>query len=541
GQSSTTLEKIKQVENGLSNYHQIKGEPTWTIAERMNHYGVPGMSIAVIHDYKVAWTKTYGVTDKTTKEPVTENTLFQAASISKPIAAYAALSMVEDGQLALEQNINDFLKAWQVPDNELTTKEKVTLKRLVSHKAGLTVHGFLGYSPDLPVPTLVQLLDGKTPANSAPIRVDKTPGGASRYSGGGYCVLQQAMIDVAGKTFPEIMQERVLAPLGMNKSTYTQPLPADQLKLAATGYVPDGSMTKGKRHTYPEMAAAGLWTNAEELAKFVIDLQQTLKGDSEKVLSKEMAKKMVTPVEGDFQGLGIFLGDGRFGHGGWNEGFSSNMGGHLTDGSGLIVMINANQPPLIEEVTNAVARVYNWPSAAPQPHEKLVFTKAEIARISGKYAYEFDNNITVYAENGKVYLKYLLGGTPQELIKIADNTYVRRDKEAIIQFLSSPFNNQPSLVFLPKKAGDELAYKNVKVIDNKKLGVEWLMEGNVEEALTIYKKRLEETPNFRRVHEDYLNTAGYQMLGDGQIDLAINIFKLNVALYPYAYKTFCNF
>jgi len=290
-QPETTLEKITQVENGLSTHHQIKGEPTWTIAERMAHYGVPGMSIAVVHNYKIAWTKTYGYVNKEKSAPVTENTLFQAASISKPVSAYAALQMVQGGKLDLDKNVNQYLTSWQVPDNEFTAKEKVTLKHLVSHKAGLTVHGFWGYSTDLAVPSLVQLLDGKTPANSAPIRVDKVPGGKMRYSGGGYCIMQQMMIDVAGKTYPEIMQEKVLGPIGMTKSTFAQPLPEEKLKYAATGYVPNGSMTKGKRHTYPEMAAAGLWTNAAELAKFIIDLQQTLKGNSAKVLSQAMAKK----------------------------------------------------------------------------------------------------------------------------------------------------------------------------------------------------------------------------------------------------------
>ena len=535
-QDATTLAQIKQVENGLSHYHQIKGEPTWTIAERMKHYDVPGMSIAVIHDYKVAWTKTYGVVDKETKEPVTKNTLFQAASISKPVSAYAALSLVEAGKLSLDQNINNHLIAWQLPDNEFTKKEKVTLKHLVSHKAGLTVHGFLGYSPGLKVPTLVQLLEGQPPANSAAIQVDKAPGGAMRYSGGGYCVMQQLMIDVTRKTFPEILQERVLGPIGMTKSTFAQPLPPEKLKYAATGYVPDGSMTKGKRHTYPEMAAAGLWTNAAELAKFVIDLQQTLKGNSEKVLSKEMADKMVSPVEGDFVGLGIFLGDGRFGHGGWNEGFSSDMKGHLEDGYGVVVMINANKPDLINEVSNVVARVYHWDKSAPI-HEKLAFNKPEIARIAGKYAYSFDDNIMIYAEGEKVYLKYL-SSAPQELIKISENKYVRRERTAVIQFLSNPFNSQPSLVFLPEKEGEELDYKNVKSDNSEKLGMEWLLEGDLEKAVAIYQNKKKEIPNFRPAHEDYINNTGYQQLGNNNIEAAIQIFKLNVALYPESFNTY---
>ncbi len=535
-QPDTTLEKIKQVENGLSSYHQIKGEPTWTIAERMEHYGVPGMSIAVVHDYKIAWTKTYGHVDKEKSAPVTENTLFQAASISKPVSAYAALQMVEAGKLDLDKNVNQYLKSWYVPDNEFTKAEKVTLKRLVSHKAGLTVHGFLGYSPGLAVPTLVQLLEGEKPANSDAIQVDKIPGGTMRYSGGGYCVMQQMMIDVSGKNFPEIMQENVLGPLGMTKSTFAQPLPKDQLKHAATGYVPNGLMTKGGRHTYPEMAAAGLWTNAAELAKFIIDLQQTLKGNSAKVLSQAMAQKMVTPVEGDFIGLGIFLRDGRFGHGGWNEGFSSDLTGHLEDGYGVVVMINANQPDFIDEVATAVGRVYNWDKSAPV-HKKLTFTQAEIARIAGKYAYSFDENIKVYAEADKVFLKYL-SSAPQELIKVAENTYVRRDRKATIQFLSSPFNSQPSLVFSPEKEEDVFDYKNVRLIKGEKLGIEWLLEGDFDKALAIYQTRKKEQPNFLPAHEEHINNIGYQYLGAKNIDAALEIFKLNVALHPKAFNTY---
>lgn len=537
-QSVDTATKIKQVENGLSNYHQIQGEPSWTIAERMEHYGVPGMSIAVIHDYKIAWTKTYGHVDKEKSAPVTENTLFQAASISKPVSAYAALSLVEEGKLDLDKNVNQYLTSWYVPDNEFTKTEKVTLKRLVSHKAGLTVHGFWGYYPGLEVPTLVQLLEGQKPANSNPIRVDKVPGGKMRYSGGGYCVMQQMMIDVTGKDFPTILQERVLDPIGMRKSTFAQPLPSDKLKNAATGYLPNGKMTRGKRHTYPEMAAAGLWTNAAELAQFVIDLQQTVKGNSHKVVSQEMAKNMVTPVEGDFIGLGIFLRDGRFGHGGWNEGFSSEMTGHIKDGYGVVAMINANKPDLLNEVIDAVARTYGWENAAPQPHKKLAFTDTEIARISGKYAYAFDENITVFEEDGKIFLKYLTNPTPQELIKVGENTYVRRERKAIIQFLNDPLKSDQSLVFLPEKEGEAIDYKNVRVAPSEKIGLEWLMEGNVDKAVAVYQKKKKEQPNFQPAHEEYINRGGYQMMGNGNLDLAINIFKLNVALHPKAFNTY---
>ncbi len=130
-------------------------------------------------------------------------------------------------------------------------------------------------------------------------------------------------MDVVGKPFPQLMEEMVLQPLGMTNSTYEQPLQSDKLKMAATGYLPDGTMTKGKRHTYPEMAAAGLWTTAEDLAKFAVTIEQTLRGGPETVLSKDMTNLMLTPFVEDFTGLGIFINKMKdeiyFAHGGWDE------------------------------------------------------------------------------------------------------------------------------------------------------------------------------------------------------------------------------
>ncbi|MEO5583469.1 MAG: serine hydrolase domain-containing protein [Saprospiraceae bacterium] len=313
--------KIKSVETHLTTPVYIEGDSAWTIEERMSHYGVPGVSIAIIKDNKVEWVKSYGVMDKESKEPVTSHTLFQAGSISKPVAAYGALNLVEQNKISLDSNINNYLKSWKLPDNEFTKTKKVTLKHLLSHTGGTTVHGFLGYSPDLPVPTVLQVLDGIPPANSPAVRVDKTPGESFRYSGGGITIEQLAMTEVEKKTFPAIMHDLVLSPLGMEYSTYDQPLKDTMLNKAATGYLPDGTMTKGKRHTYPEMAAAGLWTTAEDLALFAVDVMNTYQGKSKLVLSQSMTKTMLTPYISDFVGLGLFIDKKKaeiyFGHGGW--------------------------------------------------------------------------------------------------------------------------------------------------------------------------------------------------------------------------------
>ena len=206
-------DQIRKVETGLSGSVYLLGDSVWTIEDRMTHYGVPGVSIAVIKDNKIEWMKSYGVVNKESKEPVTARTLFQAGSISKPVAAYAALHLVDQGKISLDESINTYLKSWKLPDNEFTVEKKVALKHLLSHTGGVTVHGFLGYSSDLPVPTLLQVLDGVPPANSEPIRIDKVPEKSFRYAGGGYCVMQQMLIDVEGKHFPQIMKEIVLQPI----------------------------------------------------------------------------------------------------------------------------------------------------------------------------------------------------------------------------------------------------------------------------------------------------------------------------------------
>lgn len=184
----------------------------FSLQQLMEALKVPGLNVTVVDDFKIAWTKTYGVTEAGTTTPVTVNTLFQAGSISKPVAATGALYLVQHGKLSLDEDVNHELKTWKVPENEFTASQKVTLRRILSHSAGLTVHGFPGYEVGEPLPTLVQIFNGAKPANTAPIRVDFVPGSKSRYSGGGVTIEQQLIVDVTGKPFPIFMHETVLAP-----------------------------------------------------------------------------------------------------------------------------------------------------------------------------------------------------------------------------------------------------------------------------------------------------------------------------------------
>src|SRR5205085_10557763 len=180
-------------------------------------------------------TKAFGITEAGGTTPVTTRTLFQAGSVSKPVAALGALHLVEERKLSLDEDVNRKLKSWKLPENEFTKEQKVTLRRIMSHSAGTTLHGFPGYTVGDPVPTLVQVLDGEKPANTQPVRVDIVPGSKWRYSGGGVLIEQQLMIDVSGKSFPQLMRENVFDKLGMKDSTFEQPLPASRVSSASSG------------------------------------------------------------------------------------------------------------------------------------------------------------------------------------------------------------------------------------------------------------------------------------------------------------------
>lgn len=265
-------ERIGRVQNGLLPPVVIQGESSngLKLADEMAAMHVPGVSIAMIHGGKIEWARGFGVAS-VGGAPVTRETLFQAASISKPVAALAVLRFVESGKIRLDADVNQYLKSWKVPASQI-----VTVRELLTHSAGLTVHGFAGYAAGEPVPTLLQVLNGEKPANSAAIRVDVKPGTVWRYSGGGYVVAQQMLEDLSGEAFPKLMQDTVLGPIGMTRSTYEQPLPKGRLGEAAIPYRSDGKPVEGGPHTYPEMAPAGLWTTPSDLARYALQVQSTL-------------------------------------------------------------------------------------------------------------------------------------------------------------------------------------------------------------------------------------------------------------------------
>jgi CubicO group peptidase (beta-lactamase class C family) len=377
------------------------------LADRMEHYKIPGVSVAVISDGHLEWARGFGVKEAGQSDPVVAGTLFQAGSISKPVAAMAALRLVQEGKLGLDSDVNERLKAWKIPDSEFTKEKKVTLRELLSHTAGLTVHGFPGYASDAPIPTLVEVLNGTRPANTEAIRVDMTPGTKWRYSGGGYTVMQQLLIDVTGKTFPDVLRENVIDRIALQSSTFEQPVPQRWQTRAATAHV-SGKPANGKYHIYPEMAAAGLWTTPTDLAFFAIEIQESLTGASNKVLSASNARLMVTPVMNAYA-LGLSVeGEGdslRFYHGGVDFGFEALMVAYGKTGQGAVVMTNGtNGQALCQEIVRGIAKVYHWPGF-PMPKEKeaAAADPQTYRQLAGNYQLPSGFVVSVTVEGGKLF------------------------------------------------------------------------------------------------------------------------------------------
>ncbi len=407
--NQATEDTIKMVENNLSGPVQIKDSiNTWNIKHRMKEKGINGVSVAVIRNYKIAWAKGYGFADKAEDKPVTTQTLFQAASISKSLHAVGVLKLAQDKKIDLYTDINTYLKSWKFPYDTVSHGKKITVANLLSHTAGLTVHGFPGYERGDSIPTIEQILDGKRPANSPPVRSMFEPGLRSEYSGGGITISQLIVTDITGGPYATYMQQNVLDPLGMTMSSYMQPTAKSKEKFLATGYRRDRKEVKGKYHIYPEQAAAGLWTNPTDLSKYIIETQLSLQGKSNKVLNTEMTKLRLTPYIDSSAALGVFImekgGMKYFSHGGANEGFRSQYYGSFDGGNGVVVMVNSDDGSIMNEIINSVATVYKWKDFyTPIVKKAIPVTQSMLDAYTGKYVLNKDT-VTIVTENGKVIL-----------------------------------------------------------------------------------------------------------------------------------------
>ena len=358
-----------------------------TLRVLMEKLRVPGIGVAVIHNGTIAWARGFGVRDAA-GDPVTAATLFQASSISKPITALAVLRLVDSHKVNLDANINVYLKSWKVPDNQFTAKHDVTLRELLSHTAGVTVAGFSGYDPGDPLPSLLEILDGKPPSANAPIRVDTVPGTEWRYSGGGYVIIRQLLEDVTGEPFNQLLQTRVLTPAGMKESTFSQPLPAPLQAEAAAPYGPNGQPVSTGARIYPELAPDGLWATPSDLARYAIQVQRALAGAPGALLKGQTTRLMLTPRR-DHYGLGVIAGDDPkhpwFTHNGGNYAFPSLFVAY-DKGDGAVIMSNGQNGLDVEiDLLRSIAQEYGWPDFMPTRYRAVSIGIKSLDRDVGAY------------------------------------------------------------------------------------------------------------------------------------------------------------
>lgn len=402
GQNSADNEsRIKLVENSLMGAVQIEGESGWNILDRMRYYGINGVSIAVIQNYKMEWAKGYGWADAALRIPVTSQTLFQAASISKSLNAVGLLKLVQEKKLNPDADINTLLVSWKFPYDSLSKNKKITVNNLLSHTGGLNVHGFPGYAKGEPLPTVIQILDGTKPANSPAVRSMYEPNSRSEYSGGGITISQLILTDITHQPYERYMEEQVLKPLGMTASTFAQPPVNLKPEWLATGYDRGGKEIAGKFHIYPEQAAAGLWTNPADLSKYIIETQLSYEGKSQKVLDQMTTRLRLTPYLDGKAALGVFIDDFNstiyFEHSGSNEGFMSQYYGSLSGGNGLVVMVNSDNGAIIREIVNSIAKTYQFKGLyRSKTRKKIPVDVSSLQAYTGKYTLpnNFGINIT---------------------------------------------------------------------------------------------------------------------------------------------------
>ncbi len=429
--------EINAIENNLETYIQIKGDSTakFNILDRMDYHKVPGISIAVVKNGKIHWAKGYGASNNETGKKVTTKTKFQAGSISKPVAALAALKLVDENKINLTDDVNNYLTDWKIPENDFNKVEKVTLEKILTHTAGMTIHGFPGYAQTDSFPTIIQVLNGT--GNTEEVVVDTFPGSIWRYSGGGYTVMEKVVEDVSGLPLEEYMDQHILGPMGLNNSTYEQPINSKKNKNISAAHNGKGELVEGLYHNYPEQAAAGLWTTPSDLARYCIEIQDIYMGRREGLFLKETMERMLTKHKNGW-GLGPATrwdGDSlMFRHGGANKGFRNSFNAFAKKGDAVIVMTNGdNGMRLINEILLGISIYYDWGMISPRIIEPVLLTIDEYHNFIGSYKSEEewlddgDYIIDVRLEGDKLILVDTIENIPYKILPTDSVSFIDVD------------------------------------------------------------------------------------------------------------------
>lgn len=394
--------RIKKVENGLMPYVPVEGLPGWTIAARMKVHKIPGVSIAVIDNYRIDFAKSYGFSDTLQKIPATNKTIYSAGSVSKLVTAIIVMRLVDEGVLDLDTDVNQYLTTWKLEPSSYTHGNATTLRMLLSHTAGTSQSSYWGFRQgQAPLPSVRQILDGDPVSGSRRVVVNSEPGKEFRYSGGGYMIIQMVLMDVLRTDFETIARHYVFKPLKMDSSTFEQPLAKRYLRRLSTGYSEASWFTPGV-YVYPQQAAAGLHTTATDLALLIIEMEKSLAGTSSYLKAdtiKQMLSPQITISSGQYteeMGLGAFLfrhsdakGDrvAYFEHIGVNAGFVAIATGSLAGGRGAVILLNSGDDfnGFGKELARSIASAYEWPGFLPDRLFPAQLTEEQLKEYCGRY------------------------------------------------------------------------------------------------------------------------------------------------------------
>jgi CubicO group peptidase (beta-lactamase class C family) len=394
--AQSAQQRMQVVQSRLSRYVVIRGSENsdMNLDSQMKALGVPAVSIAAIQNGAIDWARAYGISS-IGGAPVSAETLFGAASISKPVTALGVLKLVEEVRIDLDANVNQYLKRWKIPDNQFTEKQKVTVRELLNHTSGIGTHNGEIYDPGSPIPTLLQLLDGEKPARTPPVRVEAVPGTKFAYANGGYLVLSLLIEDVTGQSFAAYMKRTVLDPIGMKHSTFDAPLLLEWRTRAATAYGADGKLSVApSKFVEPNLAAGGLWSTPTDLAKLLLEVQCEYDGKSHKVLHQQTIRTMVSAdksiASARRYGLGFEVGGSPENPYIRHEGsafFQDDMVEYL-HGNGIVVMTSGGGGgELADQVIRSAGTVYGFPDFKSTEHSIVEVPASILLGCAGTYAY----------------------------------------------------------------------------------------------------------------------------------------------------------
>jgi CubicO group peptidase (beta-lactamase class C family) len=434
-----SVERKVQLESEIRGQVKFLGESEnlSSITNKMSEYNIPALSLAVISQGKIEWADIYQNANFSEEQKLDCASIFQTASLSKTVTFLAAVRMHAAGEIDLDENIENYLKDFELPQGKQTAENPVTFRNIFSHTSGISAGGYQGYAKNLAIPSDLAILRGNEGVNTPAIEVISSPNEMLTYSGGAYTLAELALQDIYGDEFSNIMKKWILEPAGMQNSEFTQPLPDSTSNQVAKGYTKSGKVLDGGWNNYPEQAAAGLWSNSIDMAKFLIEIYNAYQGKSSIFSQSDI--KTILSHERDGHIYGFIVNrtedDIALTHYGGNEGYRTGMTISLTSGNGLVYLINSdNGNALGDELLLSASQIYSWQHFKQTNAQRNEVSAEVLKGLSGEYKWnnqidlsiQFDDSdglITLYFPNGDEYELTSIRG--DELDFIHPNTGVK--------------------------------------------------------------------------------------------------------------------